>query len=77
MSLTPLSAPPQPGSACHLRIPRELHQIEAQIAQHVTDLHPAHTLILAPWVYGAVQTKSTCLKAILIEGAFLPHNTPR
>lgn len=53
-----------------MHVPREVSQVEAEIATHLPALRPAQRLGLALWVYGAVLAGSACQVAVI--GALLP-----
>ena len=53
-----------------MRVPREVCQVEAEIATRLPGLRPAQRLGLALWVYGAVLAGSACQVAVI--AALLP-----
>lgn len=53
-----------------MRVPREVYQLEAELAARLPALRPAQRLGLALWVYGAVLAGSACQVAVV--AALLP-----
>lgn len=49
-----------------MHVPRELRQMERQIASHFPQLRPSQHSGLALWVYGTILAKSACQNAVIV-----------